>query len=295
MARHTSGVRDRLAGRRLELAARLAVPVLGLAIGVFIVETSPDRDAPLWLVWAPLAVALSAAGGAVFSYGWRRWADLRAMLTVGVSDVAAPIGILIVVSLLPDLTLSLPGPAQANWRSSLLVTFATLAAVPAASVAYGVRYAALGESLSPTKGGRLEMLIGLRRLLDRLLSAVGPLVALATLELGTLMALERSVHHPFGNRPPEYVLIFGGVGSLLVALVYVPPWAALREAGYRLCDQLFPIRDLDQPPAILSMAGDRQKLEQILGLDHSVLGDLQTGVAILSPLLASAAAAFLPH
>ena len=139
------------------------------------------------------------------------------------------------------------------------------------------------------------MLIALRRLLDRLLSAVGPLVALATLELGTLMALERSVNAQFGNRPPQYVLIFGGVGTLLVALVYVPPWAALRQAGHRLCDELFSTRELDRPDAILSMAGDRQKLEQILGLDHGVLGDLQTGVAILSPLLASAAAAFLPH
>jgi len=139
------------------------------------------------------------------------------------------------------------------------------------------------------------MLIALRRLLDRLLSAVGPLVALGTLELGTLMALERSVHLHFGNRPPEYVFIFGGVGSLLVALVYVPPWAALRQTGYRLCDELFQMRDMEQPQAVLSMAADRQKLEQILGLDHSVLGDLQTGVAILSPLLASVAAAFLPH
>jgi hypothetical protein len=103
------------------------------------------------------------------------------------------------------------------------------------------------------------------------------------------------VHSQFGNRPPQYVLIFGGVGSLLVALVYVPPWGALRHTGYQLCDEFFPMRHLNQPPAILSRAGDRQKLEQILGVDRSVLGDLQTGVAILAPLLASAAAAFLPH
>jgi hypothetical protein len=292
MARHIRGVRGRFAGRVLELAA---APVLGLVVGVVVVATSPDQGASLYLIWAPVAVALSTAGGAVFSYGWRRWADLRAMHPVRVSEVAGPTAILIVVSLLPNLALFLHGPAQANWRSSLLVTFATLAAVPAASVAYGVRHAARSESLAPTEGGRLAMLIALRRLLDRLLSAVGPLVALATLEFGTLLALERNMHLQFGNRPPEYVLIFGGVGSLLVALVYVPPWAALRQRGYRLCDELFPMRDLDNPQAILSLAGDRQKLEQILGLDHSALGDLQTGLVILSPLLASAAAAFLPH
>src|SRR5216683_6706901 len=125
MARYTRGVRGRFTGRVLELAARLAVPVLGLVVGVVVVATSPDQKAPLWLVWAPLAVALSTAGGAVFSYGWRRWADLQAIHPMRVSDLAGPTGILVVVSLVPNLALFLRGAAQANWRSSLLVTFAT--------------------------------------------------------------------------------------------------------------------------------------------------------------------------
>lgn len=277
------------------LAPSLAVPVLGFVVGVGVVATYPDRDAPLWFVWALLAVALSTAGGAVFAYGRQRWADLCALHRMHVCDVAVPVGIIIVVSLLPNLALFLRGPEQANWRSSLLVTFASLAAVPAAGVAYGVRYAARSESLSRSSGGRLAALIALRRLLDRLLAAVGPLVALATLELAALIALERSVHAQFGDRPPQYVLIFGGVGSLLVALVYVPAWAALRRGGYQLCAELFPMSHLAQPSAILCRAEDRQKLERLLGVDRSVLGDLQTGVAILAPLLASAATTFLPH
>ncbi len=39
---------------------------------------------------------------------------------------------------------------------------------------------------------------------------------------------------------------------------------------------------------------DRSKLEQLLGVDRSIVADLQTGLAILGPLIASAAAAFLP-
>ena len=42
-------------------------------------------------------------------------------------------------------------------------------------------------------------------------------------------------------------------------------------------------------------AEDRNKLEQLLGVARSIVADLQTGLAILSPLIASAAAAFLPH
>ena len=47
--------------------------------------------------------------------------------------------------------------------------------------------------------------------------------------------------------------------------------------------------------AILKQAEDRSKLEQLLGVDRSIAADLQTGLAIVGPLIASAAAAFLPH
>jgi hypothetical protein len=144
-------------------------------------------------------------------------------------------------------------------------------------------------------GRRVDLLVALRRLLERLLAAIGSLVALTTLESAASLSLAHSVHSELGNRPPQYVLVVGGVGSLLVALVYVPAWAALRDRGLRLCDELFPMACPDQPSAILSRAGDRQVLEQILGTNRSVLSDLQTGLAILGPLLAGAAAAFLPH
>ncbi|GAA1797869.1 hypothetical protein GCM10009682_19420 [Luedemannella flava] len=52
-----------------------------------------------------------------------------------------------------------------------------------------------------------------------------------------------------------------------------------------------------QPAAVhrLVAAEDRAKLEQILGLDHTTLGEMQAGLVIVSPLLASAAAALLPR
>lgn len=53
---------------------------LGLVFGVAFVLTSPYRDAPLWWVWAPLAVALTTAAGAVFGYGLDRWAELADLL-----------------------------------------------------------------------------------------------------------------------------------------------------------------------------------------------------------------------
>ena len=58
---------------------------------------------------------------------------------------------------------------------------------------------------------------------------------------------------------------------------------------------MYPLRKLDEVAAILSQAVDRQKLEQMLGLDRGIISDLQGGLIILVPLLASAVAAFLPH
>jgi hypothetical protein len=72
------------------------------------------------------------------------------------------------------------------------------------------------------------------------------------------MALERSLNRPFGDRPPQYILIFGAVGSLLVALVYVPSWTVLQRQGHQLCDELFPMESLHDATAILSTAEARQ-------------------------------------
>jgi hypothetical protein len=88
-------------------------------------------------------------------------------------------------------------------------------------------------------------------------------------------------------------LIFGGVGSLLVALVYVPGWSALQNFRRGLADDLSPIITLEDGAAILAAAMNRKDLEGVVGLDNSILADLQSGLATLAPLLAGIASAFL--
>ena len=41
-------------------------------------------------------------------------------------------------------------------------------------------------------------------------------------------------------------------------------------------------------------ADERHRLEQALGVEHSPLADIQSGILVLSPLLASAVSLFLP-
>jgi hypothetical protein len=94
--------------------------------------------------------------------------------------------------------------------------------------------------------------------------------------------------------PAEAVIFFGAVGSLLVGLAYGPSATALRHRGQRLCEELFPLRKADEASEVLRLIDERQRLEQVLGVDRSVVAELQNGLVILGPLLASAFAAFLP-
>jgi hypothetical protein len=293
---HAPGQGRRLWQRRaVPWLAGLAAPLVGTLTGAALVLTSTYQRTSLWVIWAPLAVVLTTAAGVVFTYGLRRWTDLKKLRPVRKRDVAWPVtGIAVVALVVTNSTAFLPGSEREQLRGGLLTSFVLLAALPAAGVMYGVSYTARSEPQS-APGDVLGLLVALRRLLRRLLAAVGSLVALSTLTTGAALALERSLPGSFSNRPPQYVLIFGGVGSLLVALVYVPAWSALQIRGLQLCDELFRIEHLEDPVAILSQAENRQKLAQILGADTSVWSDLQTGLAILAPLLASAAAAFLPH
>jgi hypothetical protein len=132
------------------------------------------------------------------------------------------------------------------------------------------------------------------------LTAVGSLVALSTLAVGASSTLEQSLAADSGQSaaatlPPQFVLVFGGFGSLLVAVFYVPAAGALERRGQSLSAELFPLNEANEASAILSLVENRNKLEQLLGVGHGVFVDLQTGLAILGPLLASAAAVFLPR
>lgn len=274
--------------------AGFAPPLLGFAVGMTVVLTSPGRDAPLWLVWGAIAVGLCTAAGAVFVYGLRRWADLIALHPLPVGDVALKVGAIAGVGLIVvNIPYVLRGSGS-DWRNGLFLMLAIVTSVPAGAVMYGVQHVASVEALPGTPGAQLVLLVALRRLLQRLLAAVGAEVALVSVQAGALFAFHSSIRAA-GAHPPQYVLVVGGVGSLLVALAYVPGWSALQHCARRLCDKLFPLDDLDDASAILKRASEREKLEQILGADRSVLADMQTGLAILGPLLAGAAAAFLPH
>ena len=186
-----------------------------------------------------------------------------------------------------------------SWRHVALICVLLLGSVPPAGVMGGIGHVASHQPRPGTRGEQTVQLIRLRDLLQRLLAAVGSVVALSTLAIGASIRLQQTLAarsgHPGGKvLPPQFVLIFGGLGSVLVALFYVPAATALRRRAQCLCDELFPPpSETDDAAAILSATDNRQKLAQLLGADRNIIADLQAGLAILGPLLASAAAAFL--
>ncbi|MQA98284.1 MAG: hypothetical protein GEV11_28165 [Streptosporangiales bacterium] len=277
---------------------------LGLVSGVAIVLTPTTvRSSPVWVVWAALAITLTTTAGAVFAYGLGRWAELTALRPVRARDVVLPLAGLLAAGVLAALVsivvTAMAHQAKADWsavRGWALTLLAGLGTMPAIATMYGIRQAAGDTSAVSAKGEQVAALVASRGLLQRLLAAVGSLVALATLALGAAFAVRQSLPTPSpGPQPaPQTVLIFGGAGSMLVALAYGPAATALRNRGRRLCDELFPVHEADEAEAILRIAEDRNKLEQLLGVDRTVVTDLQTGLTILGPLVASAAASLLP-
>jgi hypothetical protein len=125
------------------------------------------------------------------------------------------------------------GTGWSAFRGWALVSVALLGAVPAVAVMDGISHAASGGLAAGTRGERAGAVMALRRLLQRLLAAVGSLVALSTLALGAAFALQQNL--PAGFAPgraaqlaPQTVLIFGGAGSALVAAAYAPASTALK-------------------------------------------------------------------
>jgi len=278
---------------------RLAPAGLGFAFGLYFVLSSVYLHASLWPVWAPLVVAFTTAAGAVFTYGLDRWDELSRYGKVRMRAVVpriAAIGAVFFLVVLGSTRFS--GPGQSNWRGVELAAILSVGGVTAVGVMEGVRLAVADDSVPRAGGEQTIVLIRLRRLLQRLLAAVGSLVTLSTLSTGADLAMERSVRVGSGSAtsahlPPQFVLVFGGLGSLLVGLFYVPAATALQRRGQRLCDELFSLNEATEASAVLSLAEDRHKLEQLLGADRGAVADLQTGLAILGPLLVSATAAFL--
>ncbi len=187
----------------------------------------------------------------------------------------------------------IPGTA---YRIGVLTGLAGVVALVAAISIWLIRgrveVLAAGRKLT---GVELRAYLGLRSDLERLLGFLGAVIGLAVLTVAALrqVVVQEYDHHKFRPEkvppvhfPPEILILYGVVLTLLVALVYLPTWATMQRAGSLLRDGVArpPEPTSDQFEAQLQK---RAALDDLLGLRVSASASFKAGVAILSPLLAS--------
>ncbi|MEV6979455.1 hypothetical protein [Kitasatospora sp. NPDC093806] len=279
-----------------------AVPVaVGLAAGAVVVATSRYRGAGLWPVWSAMALALTGTAGAVFAFGLRQWRALppaerptgraAALITGAVTLGAVLNGVVTVTVPVHD--------RSATWQGSVLVGTAVLGAVPTACTVHAIRAAALADHGDTDAGELTRWLLERRQSLRSMLAGLGALVALSTLALGVAVRTEAQQVQTQAlaaadATPAEYVLVFGGAGSLLVGVLYTPAALALRRQARLLAARLFPLTGTDEPERLLERAEQRARFEQLLGTTTGPFADLQADIVVLTPLLAAAVAVWLP-
>jgi hypothetical protein len=124
-----------------------------------------------------------------------------------------------------------------------------------------------------------------REQLQRFMLVLGLGVTLFTLATGALrqalIAAEVTTAEAF---PVIFVLMFGGYYTILLAVLYLPAYAALLEAGRRLRDAYCPLPELDNPEWDKALA-KRKALEEVLQLQVSFQQGLSASLTILAPLL----------
>jgi hypothetical protein len=186
-------------------------------------------------------------------------------------------------------------------RGALLLAAAAVGATPAALTMLAVRTAAHrvgADDRSHEFGRNLADLHDLRRLLQRLLTALGAIVVLAIMALGTSRLAITSLppaDRPASVLPAEGVLAFGVSTSVVVGLLYVPAVAALRSVAAGVAEHIADLRSATTAAEAAERAERRRQLEQSMDVDKSVLADLQAAVIVLAPLLTSAVALLLPR
>ena len=150
-----------------------------------------------------------------------------------------------------------------------------------------------GDGFKPTELGDLPAEWEVVRLgdvakLSRFLTVAGGVIGLTILATGalrnTLISIEVLPKETF---PPEMVLAYGAYFTIILALVYLPAYNALRSVGLQICEALLPFPALEAD-AFGKWYSARKNFESFLQLEVTAWQNAQTSLAIFAPLLGGA-------
>ena len=125
----------------------------------------------------------------------------------------------------------------------------------------------------------------LREQLERLLAIEGAILGAAILQVAALrnavLAYGETPEAEPTSFPPQYVLIYGAVFSILLALLWTPIYSLLIAAGARLRDAATK-RAANE--SWIDWHERRKTFEDLVGLQTTATASFRSGVAILTPL-----------
>jgi len=313
----------------MRLSVLVALPALAFivaAVGMLWNATATSESTAfvstpefhLWLlivcfsaaVWVLAIIFLFAtcgrhrAGAAVFRRGPRGWVQ-RAVLLVAALPLLGPTGVIVMwlageplfqELIAPQLPATFP-LEHYKWK---LVPVVTTAVVIGLLAIYEMWVTALALSqLRPCVPWRREptredfgAFLALRRHLTAVLGVAAVLIGLGTLSAGALrhavLACHCSVEFAQG-----YVVSYGLLFSILLAIAFVPCFLAMRCAGARLRDCAHP---LPAPSAsnFKDVIADRKTLADVLQTNLTASATFKAGAAILTPFATSLLTLVLP-
>lgn len=280
----------------------MLVAVAGLGLGMLIIyfdygswshQSRAFAESGPFLFWLALictqtmlwTVALPPLVG-TFRHHWRArepasvWREVVPSATVLILLVA-------ILAVVPHLFSSAPDFIPRRYPKIFVLTELALLVALVACVSIWLirgRAEALGRSPAFTTSD-LGTYLRLRADLAGLLAFLGTVIGLAVFASAGLRNVVLS-YDKTANSGAERVILYGFVLSLLVALVYLPTYAALHHTGTRIRDSVEQLPQLDDQKLEERIA-KRKALDELLGLQISASTSFRTGVAILSPLLGS--------
>jgi hypothetical protein len=310
------------------LAGLLGLPLLavcGFLAGLGVTHLaraehgSKFTSTPQFKTWSALAGALVAVAFVIFFYSinilrevhsrFRRDATWKRLL----GSYAALAGLVYLVTVIfgnPD-TLSV---ADYAWPRRFFLALGLVASSPSVMgiwVIYwglsrmkdqidevGNAQKLSGKSADAVQARKRQLLSDLllaRTKLLALLSAVGALIGVSVLTTGALRNALLSVRPAGGEMveyPIEYVLINGLFYSALLAVIYIPAYFRLQDRSREYIDMVFPMPDEGHYSS--AKYADRDNLGKLLQIDATVGETLQTGLAIIAPLMATLLSVLLP-
>jgi hypothetical protein len=149
----------------------------------------------------------------------------------------------------------------------------------------------------------LDKLVALRTKNERFLAMLSTVVATAVFQTSAFRnaMVGSGILRP-DQYAPEFVLLYGALFGLAIAIVYLPSELVLRQAGRIL--QNMTVQHWEAGPAThsndevqhwLERNNQYERLGRALGLDVPILARVQTSLGLFAPVLASLIPTILPH